>query len=303
MCKKFITIILGIAVSVSLVSGCAQKVSSVKKTEPSVVIVSQEITDNDPQTTEGDIMDQLYSGEVIKIESGDSFDLDWDGESDTITFAVVEKEDVSEDEYYLQVNEEKITEGFYMEEVNCYLANVSNCNVLLVEALGVVDIWTDVYTYYEGNLELLGSIPYSSPDRDLTVETDARGNVIHADTFSGYLVYRAEYILAYNMLPENREYIMVEVPAGMHPIGEIFSANADVPVYSYRYDNQVEWVIENGDPVIIVACDGLEFMYVESMDRLYAGWIRMDDRKETIYVTDGSMQSIYEVFPEFGYGG
>lgn len=313
MFGKTIAIILLTALGCVLISGCGKEDSTLHVSETTQVIstapssesnASTGTTGSDSKTTGEEISDRLYSGEVIKIESGYSYDLDWDGKSDEISFAVVEKDDVSEDEYYLQVNDQKLTEGFYMEEVNCYLANISYQNVILVEAYGVVDIWTDVYSYYEEKLQLLATIPYSSPSRDLTVDSDARGNVLHANTLSGFLLYRAEYILAYNnMLPENREYIMAEVPAGTHPIGVIYSSETSVPVYSYRYDNQVEWTIAKGDPVIIIASDAMEFMYVESIDRLHAGWIRIDNAKETVLVSDGTMQSIYDVFPEFGYGG
>ena len=269
-------------------------------------------TEPSMSTPESDFMTRLDAGEIIPWKSGDRLEVDYASKGEEIIeYFVTSNTDDEGNTYKLKVNNSVINQAvseytYYADQI-CYLAKVSNHIVFLI---GLSDAgsgwWTDIYTYAYGELMFLGHLYYASPDDPDKIWIDSSGVLNNWNTGGqlGIANYVQGHIIADRWYDGSSNSIsLLEVPAGLNPLGYYVTANTSVHVYNNRYGDSREWTIKPGEDVIFVATDVLEYVYVEKTDHSQHGWIRIDYYDDTCQVSDGTMMDIYDAFSGIQRGG
>jgi hypothetical protein len=277
--------------------------------EPNIIPETSVPTEPSRTTSKDDFKTRLDSGEIIAWTSGDSLELDYQSEGEEIIeYFTTENLSAGTISYTLKVNNSIINEEEAYADEACYIASVSGHYVFLI---GVYDggsgWWTDLYTYAYGEWVFLGNIGYTSPDGDFDkfwIDSCGVLNNRHTWGQSGIVDYVQRHIIADSSGGGSSDTIsLVEVPVGLTPMGNYYTAQISVPVYSNRYGDSTAWILKRGDEVICIATDVLEFIYVEKADHSQTGWIRIDYYEDTCQILDGTMMDIYEAFSGIPVGG
>lgn len=88
----------------------------------------------------------------------------------------------------------------------------------------------------------------------------------------------------------------------MNPIGIVVDVLIEIPIYSSRYLNKVEWKAKPWD-VLIVSARDLESMYIGTIDGDKAGWIPGDHGTLSMVLDDGRMIKYGDAFYTLVTGG
>ena len=286
-----------------------QEETTASSPESAAILETTLVTEPSMSSPEADFMTRLNAGEIIAWKSGDSLELDYEAEGkEVVEYSTTYNESDDTTTYTLTVNGLIMSkEEFDIDDV-CYLAKVSGNIVFLV---GVCnrgsDYWTDIYTYAYGELIYLGNIFYTAPAgnyANLWIDSSGALNNQHTSGMFGIADYAQRHIVAFSNYHGSSDALsLVEVPAGLTPMGYYVTAQASVNIYSNRYGDSMEWTINPGEEVIFVATDVLEYVYVEKADHSQKGWIRIDYYENTCQVSDGTMKNIYDVFTGLPRGG
>lgn len=233
------------------------------------------------------IQEQLLSGKPVEIPNPYSFSLGYDDILDQISCEFVAEPEYPLDyySYTLTVNDCSFTETYTIFSDKIYLMSLNNEEYLIIihEVGYSDDNVLHLFCYNDEELIHLGNISGSPDDfhtnPDGTLTSRIRGNVLHT------WYYDADFIISnyYYNYDDNSQLTpkIVQLPDKMYPMGTQVILKVDLPLYQTTDSDELSGIIPKGSSAILVACDDIEWLYVDSInpidDEHIHGYVRFAD--------------------------
>ena len=252
-------------------------------------IATEGLKPNSSDIIEDSILEQLSSGKPVEIPNPYSFNLGYDDVLDQISCEFIPNSiyPFEYDSYTLTVNDSSVTESLTVYSDKLYLMYLdSDRYLIIVHEVGYSnDDILHLFLYDDRELMHLGNIPggpeqcHSNPDGSLT--SCVRGNLLHT------WFYDADFIISnyYYNYDDNSQYLtpkIVQMPNKMYPMGTQVILKADLPLYATTDSVTLSGIIPKGSSAILVACDDIQWLYIDSIDTIEGehirGYVKFADR-------------------------
>ena len=186
--------------------------------------------------------------------------------------------------FTLIVNDSSITETNALFSDQLYLMKLDEYEYLIiVHEISNDDDVLHIFRYDFDELIHLGNIPgppnliHTNPDG--TLSSYIRGKVLQT------WFYYADFVISnYYYSYDYSQYLtskIVQMPNQMYPMGTQVILKRDLPVYPTKDSDDIAGTITTGATAVLVACDDIEWLYVESIGQEDSeplrGYVRLAD--------------------------
>lgn len=238
-------------------------------------------------------------GVLTPISNAAQLDMDGDGTLDSIEYTITTDEEGYDTGYTLRINDTAVTAYGCSMNRQLYALRLEDSGdsiFLMVSDYGPSDDpETTFYYFKDGMIRSAGTIYAMPEEMEISekgvITATVRGSVLytwfHEANFAFGVGYDEEW---------NASYYIYQIPHYVYPMGILVTLKVDLPLVISMTDSEVSATLPAGSQAIICASDDVGWIYIQAIDSLECGWVKVTGDSKCDCIVGNEILSSYDVF-------